>query len=71
MNSEKFKKEAEEWAEKILKEEHLDFNDDKFIEFVTLGSLIFDNNGKWIPRLGKNTKFEIKPIKVIDSKIKL
>lgn len=48
-----FKKIAEKWANKILKEENLDFNNKQSIELMILGSLTFDKDGNWIPMLKK------------------
>lgn len=71
-----FKKQAEEWAEKVLEDEGFKKElSEQQVELMTLGSLLFsvsDNGEKtWIKRLDSDTKFEIKPVKIIDGKIDL
>lgn len=69
-----FKNFARKWAEKTL-EKHKDDTkiSDMFLEQRILGSLLFsvDENGDktWIPRLEKDTRYEIRPIEVVDGKI--
>lgn len=66
-----FKNLAEDWAEKVLsKQVEIPFEGTakQLQEFLVLGSLIFDKDGKWLPRLEKNQKFEVKPTQVKNGK---
>lgn len=38
-------------------------------EFLILGSLVYDADGNWIPRLQRNQSFEIKTAKIKNGKI--
>lgn len=51
-----FKKEAEEWAEKVLSESPINQKlDEQLLEFMVLGSLLYKENEKgemiWVKRL--------------------
>jgi hypothetical protein len=49
-----FKQKAEEWAGEVLSKAPKTFYEEaacQFQEFMFLGSLLFDNEGNWIPRL--------------------
>lgn len=68
------KKEAEKWAKEVLSKQvevsHEEFTC-QFQEFMVLGSLLYDENGNWIPRLNLNQSFEVKPAKIKNGKIKI
>ena len=56
--------EVEKWLEEVSAIESQDETARKFEEFMILGSLLYDNEGNWIPRFESSQTFEVKPAKI-------